>query len=207
MERKRKSTDCSRCESQTVGRFKKGEVILSIGDHSGRVGVILEGRAHIATLDAEGRDSILEFLMIGDSFGEHLMMSVGSQVCNVLADTDCTVMFISYDNVIRDCKDGCQNHTELVKMLLLLTATKVQTLSLHVNILSQRTLRKKLMTYLEYQSKGQTGEDSPFRIPMTLVNLADYLGVDRSAMMREIHNMNRDGLIKSRGRTFCLMGQ
>lgn len=207
MAKQTQDTGCTRCESQTVDRFKKGEVILTIGDHSGRVGVILEGRAHIATLDAEGRDSILEFLMIGDSFGEYLSLPLGSQSCNVMADADCTVMFISYDNVVNNCKDGCQNHTELVKMLLLLTATKVQTLSLHVNVLSQRTMRKKLMTYLEYQAKGQTGEDHPFRIPMTLVNLADYLGVDRSAMMREIHNMNRDGLIKSRGKTFCLMGQ
>lgn len=193
------------CDSQTEGKFRKGEIILRIGDEDdGRIGVIMSGQARVTTVDPEGRDSILEFLTIGDSFGKYLTVPIGSQVCSVIADSDCIVRFISMDHVLNSCKPDCRNHAELVKLLLLLASTKVQLLSLHVNVLSQRTLRRKLMTYLEYQSVN-ANDEGYFRIPMTLVDLADYLGVDRSAMMREIHNMKADGLIDSRGRIFRIL--
>ena len=39
---------------------------------------------------------------------------------------------------------------------------------------------------------------------MTLSKLADYLCVDRSAMMREMKSMKNDKLLNSSQRTFCL---
>ena len=43
-----------------------------------------------------------------------------------------------------------------------------------------------------------------FEIPLSLSDLADYLSVDRSAMMREIKKMNQEGLIVSKGRSVRL---
>ena len=44
-----------------------------------------------------------------------------------------------------------------------------------------------------------------FEIPMSLAELAEYIAVDRSAMMREIKTMKNDGLIDSRRREFKLL--
>lgn len=40
---------------------------------------------------------------------------------------------------------------------------------------------------------------------MSLAELAEYIAVDRSAMMREIKTMKNDGIIDSRRREFKLL--
>ena len=84
----------------------------------------------------------------------------------------------------------------------MLSAEKARELSKRINVLSQRTLRQKLMLYLEtVAAKEQKRE---FELPMTLSSLADYLSTDRAAMMRELQKMRADGLIQSSGRKFEL---
>ncbi len=46
---------------------------------------------------------------------------------------------------------------------------------------------------------------SPFTIPISLSDLAKYLMVDRSSMMREIKSMKEDGLIESKNREFRIL--
>jgi len=67
-------------------------------------------------------------------------------------------------------------------------------LSRRVEVLSQRTIREKLMCYF-LQLAGQA--DSPsFSLPFTMVDLADYLSIDRSAMTRELGRMKKEHLIE-----------
>ena len=42
-------------------------------------------------------------------------------------------------------------------------------------------------------------------LPFTLTNLADYLSVDRSAMMREIKNLTDEGFISKVGNKIKLL--
>jgi DNA-binding MarR family transcriptional regulator len=76
--------------------------------------------------------------------------------------------------------------------------------SVRMNILSRRSLREKLMAYLSFQQMYVAGMDE-ITIPLSLAALAEYLCVDRSAMMREIKRMNDDGLICSQGRKFTIL--
>ena len=76
---------------------------------------------------------------------------------------------------------------------------------MHIDILGQRTLRSKLMTFFEYlitQNKSNS-----FKVELPFSDLADYLAVDRSAMMREIKRLNADGIIKSDKKKITLLQQ
>ena len=44
-----------------------------------------------------------------------------------------------------------------------------------------------------------------FKIPMSYTALAQYLSVDRSAMMREIRNLTEEGVIRKDGRNVELL--
>jgi predicted transcriptional regulator len=44
-----------------------------------------------------------------------------------------------------------------------------------------------------------------FTIPFSLTDLADYLSVDRSAMMREISHLKEEGFIEKKGKQFKLL--
>ena len=53
------------------------------------------------------------------------------------------------------------------------------------------------------QAKAQ--HSAEFTIPFDRQSLADYLGVERSALSAEISRMRRDGLIESTGSRFRLL--
>ena len=68
--------------------------------------------------------------------------------------------------------------------------------------ISQRTTREKLMTYLSDQALR--AGNSRFQIPFNRQELADYLGIERSAMSKELSKMRQDGLIDFQKNNFWL---
>ena len=58
------------------------------------------------------------------------------------------------------------------------------------------------MTYLLDQAKQQGSNE--FVIPHDRQSLADYLGVERSAMSAEISKLKQSGQIDTHGSRFCI---
>lgn len=183
--------------------FAPGSPILCDGAPADRVGILLSGSARLTCMDAEGRTSILESLETGDIFGGAFSPPAPGLMYQTTAVTACEALFLDYAHLIKRCPNACAHHSQLVSNVLQLTARKAQALALHVNVLSQRTTRQKLMTYFS-ACRAAAGRDD-FVLPMTLTALADYLSVDRSAMMRELKHMKEAGLVDFRGRDVRLL--
>ena len=71
-------------------------------------------------------------------------------------------------------------------------------MSLRINIISKKSLRRKLCAYFEYM-QDKTGS-SGFELELSLSALANYLCSDRSSMMRELKNMADEGLIQRKNK-------
>ena len=72
-----------------------------------------------------------------------------------------------------------------------------------IQILSKRTLRKKLLTYFS-QCVRDTGGKREFTLPFDRAGMADYLGSDRAALSRELSQMKKEGLLDFHGSHFSL---
>ncbi len=72
-------------------------------------------------------------------------------------------------------------------------------------ILSQRSLRSRIMMYLTMQA-GQRGTNS-FHIPFSKEELASFLCVNRSALSRELGRLQREGVIQFRGNQFTILNE
>ena len=72
-----------------------------------------------------------------------------------------------------------------------------------IEILSKRTIREKLLSYFTLLS-GK-GFNKTITLPFSLTNLADYLSVDRSAMMRELKTLSDEGFISKNGKIITLL--
>ena len=167
-----------------------------------RPGVILSGEADLVRYDYDGYRNILEHLAPGDVFGEIFMQIEGADELAIVCEKKCEVLYMDYKNVIKRCPNACSFHSLLVDNILQIMAQKVQKLRTHLEVLSQRTLRTKLLTYFKMLS-NQAGSES-FTLPFSLADLADYLYVDRSAMLREMKNLREENLIVSRGKHITL---
>ena len=71
-----------------------------------------------------------------------------------------------------------------------------------IRYMSQKTTKEKLLAYLLDQAKQH--DSNEFVIPHNRQSLADYLGVERSAMSAEISKLKKDGIIDTKGSTFRL---
>jgi len=61
-----------------------------------------------------------------------------------------------------------------------------------------KTIRGRLIAF--FYDRMELDDSLEFRLPFGRQELADYLGVDRSAMCRELSTMKKDGLIDYNGR-------
>lgn len=194
------------CFEPQFKSYRAGETILAYSDQLEKVGIMLSGQARLYYIDENGDSSLLETYGDDDLFGEVFSLPLEDYEYIVTADTDCSVVFISYQHIITPCEKSCQHHSQLISNLFLMTAQKSQELSLHISILGQHTTRKKLLAYLRYaQAACGAKDDEYFEIPFTLGDLSEYLAVDRTAMMREIRLLKQDGLLDSQRRRFMLM--
>ena len=72
-----------------------------------------------------------------------------------------------------------------------------------VEILSKRTTKEKIMAYLSHEAK-KAGSDT-FTVPLDRRSMADYLGVERSAMSARLSELVKEGRIKVVKNTFTVL--
>ena len=82
-----------------------------------------------------------------------------------------------------------------VNMLQLL-AKKVVVMNNRIDVLTKKTIREKLLEYFRAEEKENLSK--VFYLKLNYTELADYLGVDRSALMRELKNLKNEGFIETK---------
>lgn len=180
--------------------YKKDRTILSNVLNTKMVGVMLSGNANMVRYDYNGNRTIIEKLEKDSVFGE-VFSYLGGDL-SVIATTDCEVLFIDYSHIINRCKRNCPHHAMLTDNVLQLLSKKIIELNGRLEVLSKRSIRDKLLSYFNLLVKGKSSRT--FHLPFTYTELADYLSVDRSAMMRELKNLKEEGFITTNGRKIKL---
>ena len=137
-------------------------------------------------------------------FGEPFLLPSDAQHYYVCAATQTTVLFIDYEHVIKRCENACHHHSQMVSNLLQMIALRSRQQTDRIYMLSRSSTRKKLMAYLH--SLATEKGTKKYKIPMSYTALAQYLSVDRSAMMREIKNLTKMGVLRREGRNVELLG-
>ena len=69
--------------------------------------------------------------------------------------------------------------------------------------MSKRTTKEKLLTFLSLESIKQNSKE--FYISYDRQSLADYLGIERSAMSAELGKLRKDGIIECKKNWFRLL--
>ena len=180
------------CSSERI--YKKGDIIMHLDDGSESLGIIDSGVAYLIRIDMFGNRSIIDYYEKYDIFGKKLSPESEMDAYYIFAKEKCNVVFINFDKLLKKCKKNCDKHTTLLNNMLMLSLQKSQ---MHIDVLSQRTIKQKLITYFEYlQNKNLS---NTFILPLSLSDLSDYLSVDRSAMMREMKKLKDENLIFSDG--------
>jgi CRP-like cAMP-binding protein len=181
----------------------KGSPVFLEGDPVQFVGVVLSGAVQVIREDYYGNRSVLTILNPGELFAEVFSCAgLDTMPVSVIAQKDSELLLLDCRRVLSGDPGICHFHSLLVNNLLKELAQKNLALNQKIQYMSQKKTKEKLLAFLLEQAK-QHGS-SEFVIPYDRQALADYLGVERSAMAAEIGKMKKSGQIDTRGSWFCL---
>lgn len=192
------------CLGATERKYRKNDVILLAGTKVTSVGIMVEGNAQITRDDAEGNRAILSELGKADLFAEAYVAAASAEIpVTVIATSDCRIVWIPFSKIVGTCSSACGFHKMLVQNMMRVIAVKNILMNEKMRILSCKTTKEKLMTYLSDYSE-RAGKNK-FNIPFSRNELADFLSVDRSAMSRELSKLRDEGYLNYHKNEFELL--
>lgn len=189
------------CFNATTISYKNGTTIISNLANTGAIGIIYEGSANLIKIDYNGNRTIIEKLERGSIFGEVFLPN--SDELSIVATDNCTVISFDYEHITRRCKKSCPYHSKLIDNMIQILADKIVNMNNRIDILTKKTIREKLLEYFKTIEKEKLSKT--FKLNLNFTELADYFGVDRSALMREIKNLKNEGFIETKGNKITLL--
>ena len=193
----------SKCSKALKRSFSKNETVTTYIEKRKQLCLLVKGEADLIRYDFNGNKTIIGHFSENSIFGEVLYPANTNNELFVLAKTDCEVMFFSYDNIWHKCKPNCQFHKELSEQFNKLILNEMIGLNTRIELLTKKNIRDKLLSYFNLLASKKLNKT--FSLPFSFTDLADYLSVDRSAMMREISHLQEEGFIEKKGKKIALL--
>ncbi len=192
------------CLNAKVVAFDKKYTILTEGSSAKYIGILLSGSAQIIQIDFYGNRSILSNIKPSQMFGEAFACAETKSIpVTVTANEPCEVMFIDCSCILHTCNNNCSFHRQLIFNLMKDLAVKTLLFHQKIEIISKRSTREKLLTFLTVEAKKS--KSNSFDISYDRQELADYLEIDRSGLSAEISKLRKEGIIKNRKNHFELL--
>ena len=182
------------CLGYHTGNYKKGEIVFHEGAELRHIGVVLSGAVDIVKEDIMGDRNAYARIFCGEVFGMAFACGTDRQTAvSYVAAEDSKLLFLPIERVMNSCDNSCRFHQKLVVNLAMLIADESRKFVNKLEIVTKRSIREKLLTYLYAQSQQKNNDY--FEIPLGRIELADFLCVDRSALTRELAKLKKEGLV------------
>ena len=179
----------------------KREVIFRDETDQERVGIVLEGMVYLCVENEQCERQILQFFRPGDYFSAAMRIPVDRGLCYFVTKTASRIACFSRKEIFGLARyDG-----EWGARLSELCGRRLEhELMLRNFILQNRSIRSKLLAFFRREREIQN--TNPIKMPIPFSDLADYLAVDRAAMMKELKRLKEEKVIQGKNRqiTFFL---
>ena len=177
--------------------YDKGNIIIDTGDKVESIYIILNGKIEISKEYDDTRKNIVNILESGEIFAEAIALSTNkiSPITAIsLNKSELIKINIKY---IFDNNLEKNNKNIFIENLLKIISDKNKFLSIKNDILSQKSLRSKIILYLKYMSNMQ--KSKKITVPYSRDKLAEFISADRSALSRELNRLAKEKIIELNG--------
>lgn len=177
--------------------FHKEELLLQAGERVTHMGLVLQGRVHIEHLDVWGSKTLLGQAGEGDLFAETYACLPGEPLLvHVAAASDGEALFLSVAGLLAPGSEPWRQR--MTRNLLQIAARKNLGLARRNLYTAPKTIRGRVTAY--FSALALKNGSLRFSLPFDRQQLADFLGVDRSALSSTLSRMQKDGLLTLTGR-------
>ena len=181
--------------------YKSNQMISYSMGKRNVIGIVEQGQVRMIRYEYTGERTILDEFDEGDIFSDMFVESDFSEL-SVEAITNCAVTFIDYEEMISKAESSKLALQFLNNFIHVISHTLVKR-NERIELLTTRSIRNKLLAYFELQAKKSNSKT--FNLNYSYTDLADYLAVDRSALMRELKNLKEEKFISDVNKKITLL--
>ncbi len=186
----------------SVYHYEKGEFIQRLGEPLTHSGIVLDGTVEGSFISENFNKINMNHFTTGRSFAEALAcVNTTHSPIQLKALTDCTVLLLNLSRILSDAPSDCAYHQTLSTNLISILASQNVFSNLKLRIANQKALRDRILLYLHSLVPDANGF---VHVPFTQTALAEFLGVNRSALSRELGLMQDEGLLLIDGKAMQL---
>ena len=199
---------CRLCECMGVKELhlRNKQTFIAETDPCDRIGIVVTGAVRLSRLRIDGGRNVLETISENGVFGmTYVFRDVPTMGISISAVGDTVVLLFEVERITRPCHKVCAAHMQFARNLLTVMSQTTFALKQKLRILSQRTIRERLMLFLHIRAKRERSME--FDIPFDRQALADYLCVDRSALSAELSKLRAERKVESVKRHFKLLAK
>jgi CRP/FNR family cyclic AMP-dependent transcriptional regulator len=175
--------------SGIVHSFPKGSIVISAGDISDSLYVILSGQVKVFLGDENGKEFILNMIGPGDYFGE-VALDGGPRSASIVTQEDCRFFVIP----IAEVRALIERHPDFARDLIGRLIRKVRNLADSVHNLALMSVYCRLLKFIEEHAvQREDGRIATGRL--TQHEIAASIGASREMVSRLINDLAKCGYI------------
>ena len=178
--------------------YMKSATVHNANETCRTLDIVLSGSLVAYSLSTNGSATTMFEFSQGSVIGANLLFGENhSYPLNIYCLTDCQIIHMDINAVLEFLHD--YNFTlHYIKSI----SQNSQGINQKIAMFTQRTLRENIMYYFKQQAIIQ--KSSVILLPMSKRQLADYLGVQRPSLFRELKKLKEEGIIEIDNRTIVI---
>lgn len=178
--------------------YSKGVTVHNANETCRTLDIVLSGSLVAYSLSTNGSSTTMFEFSKGSVIGANLLFGENySYPFNIYCLTDCQIVHINITAVLELLRD--YNFTlHYIRSI----SQNSQGINQKIAMFTQRTLRENIMNYIKQQTIIQ--KSSVILLPMSKRQLADYFGVQRPSLFRELKKLKEEGIIEINNRRIAI---
>lgn len=181
-----------------LNHYNKGIIVYEQKEKCSGMDFVLTGNFIAYSLAPNGSETVVFEFEKGDIIGANLLFSEKNRYpLNIYSTSESTSLYISKSAILQLLKD--YNFTlHFIKSISQNSVGMNHKIAMYTN----KTLRENLVDYLLSLSRSQNSKE--ITLPISKKQLADYFGVQRPSLFRELKKMKDEGLLEVNNRNIRL---
>lgn len=189
------------CSKSVIKNYPEGNYVFAQDEIPTKLFLLLEGKVQICKDFRNGKRDILYLVEPGNVFGEIFLFGDKKHYWyDALAVSNVKVLELPWDFFYHFCSNACEHHKQLTQNMLEILSESNFEITRKLHIVTTASLRERIAIWLwdAADSRGVT------ELKMNREQLADFLGVARPSLSRELMRMQKEGILEVSKKTITI---
>jgi len=182
---------------RTISEYRKGQIVYAQGKPADSVFYIQSGKVKKIVVSEQGKEAVVGLFGTGDFFGEGCMAGEILRLATVSAMTDCVIVRLAKENIIRVIHEEPAFAELFISHLLARNSRVEEDLVDQLFNSSEKRLARTLLLLANFGK--EKSEPEPVLAKISQETLAEMIGTTRSRVSAFMNKFRKLGLINYNG--------